>query len=743
MSSILVYIVGVSMVKKNPLIMSLNLNRKLFVTKLIPVDKSVNTWKALTPYEVENPLPSYHDRSLSFAPFGVLITTNTKVEVIKGWQILDSDEWKDSRKRNRSDLVKNALRQHMYNRKNIMQIGNQWSYHREEVEDDDAVKSVIHHCLSAWYVEVGDIDGIAYDFVRKVRSAASVQDELDQGVFPYGENSDFSDVMVNVDAGNQEYRSGLLGRIDESENLNMKFEGSLDSVRQYDESNGFSYTDDEAANTCIVYVKHGKKEFPYAASRVYRVLRIEDWEGNLKESMKELLRLKPTQFSEHLKRGMRLLRGFKFGGESVNFDLPKDVKWDVKVADVSADCSLVNSPNSTKLLFNGQWKHHIGKYPLQPFPDVSVTYCVHEDDLWALKELKSFNESVFAIVPSWNQHSSRQTIVIKGDNETEVTQSIQAGVKSLKGLPGQQLVLSGLRPSRPNYDAYTWLKRRLTDIDVKHQNYQIFSRNKFKAPNRKSTHEINICQLMMKFGRLPVPYKIDLGEIDLVVGVDIGRMGRNRSRPAMAVSIDRFGNMYGGSVSSEPQPGEEMSDRTLRDLISNQSNRYEEITQSKPNRVLFIRDGNSSSQELEDMQKICDEWLNIGVDVAWITLQKSGSPRLLLFNEGEVIDQLPEPHSYLVAGTNSAWCWTTGGSVGRFPGIPRGFSFRIERNFSNTPLAIDEWCRVLIAQSKTSQVNPYANTRLPFTLHLADKMAKALIRGAIPPDYSGGGFPAC
>ena len=43
-------------------------------------------------------------------------------------------------------------------------------------------------------------------------------------------------------------------------------------------------------------------------------------------------------------------------------------------------------------------------------------------------------------------------------------------------------------------------------------------------------------------------------------------------------------------------------------------------------------------------------------------------------------------------------------------------------------LSMDEWCRILIAQSKTSQVNPYANTRLPFTLHLADKMAKALIR---------------
>ena len=731
------------MLKKNPLIMSLNLDRKLFVTKLVPIDKAVNNWKELWPYEEQNPLPFHHDRALSFAPFGVIITTNEVVQAISGWQVVESDEWKDSRKRNRSNLVKNAISQHIKRRKNIMKIGNQWSYHREEVNDNDSLDSVIHHCLSAWYVEVGDIDGIACDFVRKVRSASSVQDELNQGVFPYGEGSDFSDIMVNVDAGDQEFRSGLLGRIDESENLNMKFKGSLDSIRQYDEKNGFSYTDDEAANTCIVYVKHGKKEFPYAASRVFRVLRIEDWEGNLKDSMKDLLRLKPTQFSKHLRKGMRLLWGLQFGGASVNFELPKDVDWEVKVADVGSYCSLVNSPSSTKLLFNGEWKHHIGKYPIEPYPDVSVSYCVHEDDLWALDQLKSFNESVFSIVPQWRSSPSGQTIVIKGNTETEITQSIQRGIKDLEEIQGQQLVVSGLRPSRPNYDAYTWLKRRLTEVDIKHQNYQIFSSNRFKAPNQKSTHEMNICQLLMKFGRLPVPYKIDLGQIDLVVGVDIGRMGRHRSRPAMAVSIDKFGNMYGGSVSSEPQPGEEMSNRTLRDLINNQVNRYEQLTEKNPNRVLFIRDGNSSSQELEDMQTICDEWLKIGVDVAWITLQKTGSPRLLLFEDGEVVDKLPESQCYLVAGGNSAWCWTTGGSVGRFPGIPRGFSFRLERNFSSQPLTIDDWCRVLIAQAKTSQVNPYANTRLPFTLHLADKMAKALIRGSIPPDYSGDGFPAC
>jgi len=723
--------------------MSLNLNRELYVSKVVPLDKSIQGWKDIYSYAKNYPLPSYHDKSLSYSSFGFLITTDAKLKPISGWQVLSSELWANCRKRYRSDLVKNILTQQIRKKEGILKIGNDWSYFKEEVEETNGGVSVIHHCLSAWYVEVGDIDGIAYDFVRKVRSATSIQDELNSGIFPHGEGGRFSDVMVTVDSGKKEYSSGLLKSINDSSNLNMKFEGSVDTIREYDERKGFIYTDEEAENTCIVYVKQGKKEWPYAASRVYRVLRIEDWQGKLKDSVKELLRLTPTDYHSHLQKGLKLLRGLKFGGNPIQFDYSTDVEWDVRIADTSQACSLVNSQTGSKLLFNDSWKHHIGKNPIQPYPLIKITYCVHEDDLWALPTCKLYNESVMSIVPAWANEASEFTLILKGDTQTEIKQSIQAGLDELAKIPGQHLVVSALRPSRPGIDIYTWLKRKLTECDYKHQNYKIFASGRFNAPNQRSTHDMNICQLLLKFGRLPVPFSIDIGFIDIVVGVDIGRSGRNRSRPAMAVSIDRLGNTYGGSVSSEPQPGEEMSNRTIRDLLDNQINRYKAKAGVLPTRVLILRDGNSSNQELTDMNEICEEWTKLGVEVSWITVQKSGAPRLLEYDGKEVIDKLPESQSYLIASKNSAWCWTTGGSVGRFPGIPIAFSFRVERNFKTDPLSMDEWCRVLIAQAKTSQVNPYNNTRLPFTLHLSDNMAKALIRGAIPPDYSGDGFPAC
>ena len=75
-------------------------------------------------------------------------------------------------------------------------------------------------------------------------------------------------------------------------------------------------------------------------------------------------------------------------------------------------------------------------------------------------------------------------------------------------------------------------------------------------------------------------------------------------------------------MSAEPQPGEEMSNRTIRDLIEKQITRYADLVGKRPSRIVILRDGNSSIQELDDMDSICNEWLKLGVDIAWITLQK-------------------------------------------------------------------------------------------------------------------------
>ena len=67
--------------------------------------------------------------------------------------------------------------------------------------------------------------------------------------------------MVNIDSGNQKFSSGKLRRIDENENLNMKIEGTDHTIKSYDEENGFTYSNEEAKNTCVAYVEHGNKSW--------------------------------------------------------------------------------------------------------------------------------------------------------------------------------------------------------------------------------------------------------------------------------------------------------------------------------------------------------------------------------------------------------------------------------------------------------------------------------------------------
>ena len=733
------------MTSHHPVILSMKLKRDLYVSQFYPMDRTIDSWKKMNDYQKVNPLPWALEKSTTYSPYGLLMLTDAEMQPLQGWRLQSTQVWSEAPKRQRDLLMKNALNRHIKTKRNVLKIGNDWSYFREDVKESNGGFATIHHCLSAKYVQVGEIDGLAYDFVRKVRSGLSIDDELKMNIFPHGED-DWKEVMVTVNSGEQEYSGGYLKRIDESSNLNMKFDGSKDTIREYDATKGIHYSDEQAINTCIIHVKQGRNVWPYAGSRVFRVLRIEDWAGSLKGSMNKLLRLTPKEFETHVNKGIRLLRGFKFGGEVIDFEFNTSLEWDVKSAGVSNLCFVAGSESKSKLLWNGSWRHHLKNHQEtspEPLPDLNLTYCVHEDDLWALNELKSYTESVTSLVPGWKCSLSEKTLILKGQSQTAMKQSIRDELSKLDSVNGSQLVISALRPSRPEMDVYTWLKRALTEKMFKHQNYLINAHETLSAPNKPATHEVNICQLLLKFGRLPVPFTIELGKVDMTIGVDIGRSGTNKSRPAMAVAIDKFGYMWGGSVSSEPQPGEEMSDRTVRDLFDNQIHNYKNRTSEYPNRILVLRDGNSSKKELQSVKVVREELQELGIDVAWVTIQKSGTPRLLSYDSTEVLDQLPPSESFLITSENTGWCWTTGGPAGRFPGIPRGFSFRVEQNFANEPADMAEVGKILIAQAKTSQVNPYSNTRLPFTLHLADKMAKALIRGAIPPDYSGDGFPAC
>jgi hypothetical protein len=734
------------MLISRPELLTINVDRDVIISHYVPTLNNGNL--RLWEYEKKYPLPSSLDKTISYRPeVSYLLLTKIIPSDTNGWQRLSSTIWSDSEKHNRDLIVQNSINSCL-RRKRIMKLGRDWVFDSRDVEEANGLRSTIYHCASFAYAEVNGTDTIFYDFVRKVRSSMSIGEEIRLGIFPHekGEDSKIGgEVMVSVANSNGDYSSGDLIGIREGDTINQLMPNSTDTYRDYLLNNGVTYSDMEAQETFLIDVRHGKRLLKYASNRVFRVLRIEDWSYNLKKSISNDLRLKPSEHVQHTNKGRRMLRGLEIAGTPIILDYNFTKDWNVKVADVSNICKVNYQTGERNLLHNGSWFHHTKSHVElhgKAIPKLNITLCVGDEDLHLLEQLKSRTESVLSSIPGFDFTFSQKAMILRGESQTEITRTITKQVGQLDS-ELTELIVSALRPNWTLLNSYNTLKRESTELNHIHQNYLIKSNGSLKAPNTTSAHEMNACQLLFKLGRLPVPFKIILGDIDLTLAVDIGRSGRNRSRPAMAVAIDRFGTIWGGNISSDPQPGEEMSEKTVRDLFNNQVNKYELVTGKSPHRILVLRDGISTKSEMDAVRLVSKEYERIGIDIIWVTVQKSGIPRLLSYSGKEVSDTLPEAKSYLVTSSKTAWCWTTGNSSGRFPGIPKGFGFTIERNFTTDPLPIEQLSEILIAQAKSSQLNPYANTRLPLTLHLADKMAKALARGSISPSYAGSGFPAC
>lgn len=250
--------------------------------------------------------------------------------------------------------------------------------------------------------------------------------------------------------------------------------------------------------------------------------------------------------------------------------------------------------------------------------------------------------------------------------------------------------------------------------------------------------------MLLKHGFLPVPYTCSIGDVDVVCALDVGRIGPNESVTAFAVAITKSGQLWGTTPKGEPQKGETISEDAIRRTIKGIIRRNELVNDELPARILMMRDGNTPRRELERIQKIIAEYRELGVDICWISVRKSGCPRLLNFDGDRVVNKLPLKGHWMRYGERSAWIWTTGDpelKEGR-PGIPQGSAFTIEVNFENDPLSIGETASLLIAHAHASQMQPWNSTRLPFVHHLADKMAKAMANGWIPLDQNGNRFSA-
>ena len=696
-------------------------------------------------------LPYSIARSPDYDPARMYLLTNEPVPVShSGWSFEGQWEWVDAPIRMKSRLFQRLIESHLYQKKKT-KLGYDWIIEGpEEVYSKDGRNSSIWLCANFQYVDIEGKDGITVEISRKVQATKSIWEEMNDGI--YGLNHQNQEIRVKVRDSNDSNKmmSRKLVKITDMKLDAPAWEDSEITLSEYWNQDKQRYTEEQSKTIPVVLVSRRWRETPsrYPADQVYRVMSMDNWPDEVRSSLSKYLNLTATKYLSLVKKGMSWLRKWEINNEPVELNYGWNGNFDVKHSDSR---EIVKLPNGYNFL-NSKWRwfdniRSFEDFHERPPPSVDAYYIVPPGQENHHDQLLKHSNLIFDQIPGWKDRVVHNELrIIPDDSKAKADLFIDDMVEEITSDNRSVVVFSALPPKqhKPEVDLYKSLKYALDESGIVHQNFQIGSKYSLKKKPDLAAAKVNVLQLQLKHGFLPVPYTVSIGNVDVVCALDVGRIGANESVTAFAVSITKTGQLWGTTPKGEPQTGETISEDAIRRTIKGIIKRNEKENGSLPGRILVMRDGNTPRRELKRIQKIALEYNELGVDICWISVRKSGAPRLLNFVDGNVIDELPMKGHWMSYGEKSAWIWTTGSpelKEGR-PGIPQGSSFTMEINFQEKPLTIEQASQLMISHAHASQMTPWSSTRLPFVHHLADKMAKAMANGEIPLNQNGTRFSA-
>jgi len=732
-----------------PILLSFEMPSNLFITSFRPVGgDAINPWE----WKKKNPLPQSIFISADYNPRRLYLLTESKIKenAIK-WSTDGQWQWSDAPINVRNNIFQGLIKKYMIDsdRKNLTK--NDWILEGpNEVKDFKNSIINIFLCAQFSYSEINGKDAIIIEIKRKVQSAKSLWEEHQDGLFVFNNDTQALRVKVAIASEIGTMSSKWFKGISDLNLNGPAYDGTKKSMVDYWRENGHEYTK-EAANKIPQIIVSGNQRYP--ADQVYRVMSIDQWSAEVKQKMNKYLNLTPNKYLSYVRKGMSFLNGWKIKsyrtkkewnlGSTISYSWHSD--WEVKHSDSR---KILTIPGSTIPFLdkNYKWHHHLKKFEQfhsRPPPSIDIYYITTKNLEKTIPELRKHADQIFSNIPHWNDMIyHHQAYIIPSDNQVISDEFIHKFIKKISSSRRSILVISALPPKCNNdFDLYKCLKYNLTEAGIVHQNFKGSSPNRLNISANYASGLVNAMQMLLKHGILPVPYSCNIGDIDIIAALDIGRIGSNKSVAAIAVSMTKEGILWGTNPKSEPQRGETMSSEVLYRTFSKLIREYEEKVGKKPKKIMIIRDGNTPKQEKISIKKIIKEYSSLEVEVCWISLRKSGAPRLLNFENNKIIDDIPNKGHWMSNGFNSAWIWPTGSPM-QIPGIPQSLGFDIEFNFEKNPIKIGDAARLLIAHAHASQITPWSSTRLPFVHHLSDKMAKAMINGQIPLDQNGNKFSA-
>lgn len=216
-----------------------------------------------------------------------------------------------------------------------------------------------------------------------------------------------------------------------------------------------------------------------------------------------------------------------------------------------------------------------------------------------------------------------------------------------------------------------------------------------------------------KLGCIPYSLKSNIKDIDIYIGLDIGKVEKGIHYPALGTAFTGDGKFIGGFCNTLPTKGEKIPHKELESMLKKVIALFFEKAGRMPKKIVIHRDGFSREDEYW-----YEEFFYVrSIKYALVEVIKSGAPRLILTNEDDIKFGKNAPEGTALFKDNECILITTN----PYGGTSSPITIRIAGG--NLDLNIQEAAKQVYNLSKINAASNH-NTRLPITTKYADIISK-------------------
>ena len=249
-----------------------------------------------------------------------------------------------------------------------------------------------------------------------------------------------------------------------------------------------------------------------------------------------------------------------------------------------------------------------------------------------------------------------------------------------------------------------------------------YTKKKYLDKNLEAKRDNLVLQILAKIGCIPAILDKPLpGNIDLILGLDVGMLERGIHYPGCSVMIDNQGRFLGMYAPNRAQSGEKIPTKLLKNIFDKSLNFYAKAKGSLPSRILIMRDG--FSNEEDSFYETYFKERNIQYDI--VEVRKNCGLRLAtgyVSSHGASFEN--PPTGVCLVKENEGILVTT---EGYYSGAPR--PLKIVHTVGE--LTIQEIMQICYSLTKIYP-GSMQNIRLPYPTYVADRVCKSYDR--IPHD---------